>query len=174
MKLRTLVLAVGLIGAGAAQATTYTYIGSFTTDGSTITYADGSSTSNIASYWGNNPAVYSGLEAAALLFGGSASDYALSTVNTSVNNLAWYDGWGDHIGHQYADTYKLDLTGLGYNGCSISGVDCSYSAYSAYISDGFSATNYVYKVAAVPEPESFAMFMAGLGLLGAITRRKQK
>ena len=29
-------------------------------------------------------------------------------------------------------------------------------------------------VAAVPEPESFAMFMAGLGILGLISRRRRK
>lgn len=174
MKLRTLVIAVGLIGASVAHATTYEYVGSFNTNGSTISFADGSVTTQLAPRWTTNPASYSGLDAAALLFGGSVSNYAVSTDRNTVNNLAWYDGWGDHAGHQYDATYKLDLSGLGYNGCSIAGIPCSHSAYSAYIGDGFSGTNYVFRVAAVPEPETYAMMLAGLGLMGGIARRRKQ
>ena len=171
MKPRMLVLSLALIGtcayAGPAQ-----YIGSFTTQGS-ITFADSSTSYVAAPNWWNNPSVYSGLEAAALLFGGSASDYAISTIQGSINHQAWYDGWGDHGGRQFAESYKLDLSGLGYNGCATAGINCDKSAYSAYIHDGFSGTNYVYRVAAVPEPDTVAMLLAGLGILGSVARRRR-
>jgi hypothetical protein len=171
MKLKQIVLVIGLaFGAGAANAD-YTYLGSFTTNGS-VAFADGSTAFISAPAWGTNPPVYSGLDAAALLFGGSSSSYIISTVNSASNpnGMAWYDGWGDHAGHEYAADYKLDLSGLGYNGCSVAGIPCTHSAYSAYITDGFSGTNYVY---AVPEPETYALMLAGLGLMGVIARRRK-
>jgi hypothetical protein len=33
--------------------------------------------------------------------------------------------------------------------------------------------SYTYDVAAVPEPETYAMLLAGLGLVGAIARRRK-
>lgn len=176
---KTVLTAVAAAAAFSAQAATYEYVGSFTTNGYSIFNAGGSASSNPAANWWDNPIVYSGVEAAAYLFGGTAAGYRLSTVFglTAPNGLAWYDGWGDHDGQQFADTYKLDSTGLGYNGCAKAGTDCMYSSYSAYVNDGFSATNYVYRevVAPVPEPETYAMLLAGLGLVaGAVARRRKQ
>jgi hypothetical protein len=163
-----------VLGLAASLASAQTYVGSFSTDGNTITFANGTTSSLPAAYWGTNPAVFSGLDAAALIFGGLASQYAVSTDRQAINNLAWYDGWGDHGGQQYASNYKLDSTGLGYNGCAIAGTNCMYSAYSAYIKDGFSSTNYVFLTAAVPEPETYALMLAGLGFVGAAVRRRKQ
>jgi hypothetical protein len=33
--------------------------------------------------------------------------------------------------------------------------------------------SYIYEAAPVPEPESYAMFLAGLGLIGAMARRRR-
>lgn len=177
MKLKHIALAIAAISTSVAQAATYEYIGSFTTNGSSVFSVAGGASSAPAPYWGTNPPVYSALDAAALLFGGIAGNYAISTVSSdiaSINHMGWYDGWGDHGGRQFAESYKLDLSGLGYNGCESTGINCYNSAYSAYISDGFSATNYVFRVAAVPEPDTIAMLMAGLGLMGAVARRRRK
>lgn len=173
MKFHKIILGA-VIGLAATLASAQTYVGSFTTDGNTITFADGTTSSLAAPRWGTNPAVFSGLDAAALIFGGLASQYAVSTDRQAINNLAWYDGWGDHIGHQYASNYKLDSTGLGYNGCAVAGTSCFYSAYSAYIKDGYSNTNYVFLTAAVPEPETYALMLAGLGFVGAAVRRRKQ
>lgn len=166
--LKKLLVSMALLASTHAGAVTYTYVGSFDTNGG-----------GSAPHWTTNPEVYSGLDAAALLFGGSASDYVISTNASldasTITFTAWYDGWGDHAGKEFAQNYKLDSTGLGYNGCSIAGTDCSLSAYSAYISDGFSSTNYVWRVGAVPEPESIALMSMGLAtLVVARSRRRQK
>ncbi len=171
MKLHRLTILV-LATLGASFASAQTYVGSFTTNGNSVTFADGTTSSNPAPAWGNNPAVFSGLDAAAFVFGGSASNYAVSTDSTSINHQAWYDGWGDHGGQQFAENYKLDLSGLGYNGCAQTGINCGSSAYSAFIQDGYSNVNYVF-TAAVPEPESYALMLAGLGLVGAVARRRK-
>jgi hypothetical protein len=39
--------------------------------------------------------------------------------------------------------------------------------------DGYAKVTYTYDVAAVPEPETYAMLLAGLGLVGAIARRRK-
>jgi hypothetical protein len=55
----------------------------------------------------------------------------------------------------------------------VAGTSCMNSAYSAYITDGFSGTNYVF-TAAVPEPETYAMLLAGLGLIAGMARRRKR
>lgn len=163
-----------VVGLASALSSAQTFVGSFTTNGSVITFADGTTTSRNAAHWTSNPQVFSGLDAAALIFGGTASQYLVSTEREFIDNLAWYDGWGDHAGLKQASSYKLDSTGLGYNGCNVNFTSCTKSAYSAYISDGFSGTNYVYLAAAVPEPETYALLLAGLGVVGAAMRRRQR
>lgn len=39
--------------------------------------------------------------------------------------------------------------------------------------DGYAKVTYTYDVSAVPEPETYAMFLAGLGLVGVIARRRK-
>ena len=40
--------------------------------------------------------------------------------------------------------------------------------------NAFETDNFAYSVTAVPEPESYAMMLAGLGLMGAIARRRSQ
>lgn len=167
----TLAVSVFLaVPAFEASAATYSYVGSWAVN-------DGPN-------WISNPQVYSGQEAAALLFGGSAADYVISTVSNlvaDINFSAWLDGWGDDFtyafsGNPAAQGYSLDITGLGYDGCSIAGTGCFFSAYSAYVSDhGVNLTNYAFKVdavAPVPVPAAGLLLIGAIGGLGFVARRR--
>ena len=110
-----------------------TYIGSFETGDGPV--------------WSDNPPVYSGVEAAALIFGGSPSDYVISTNSNTTDPLtithtAWASSWGVEC-LEVAENYSLDLGAPGYN--DPGGAN---SATSAYVNDWcFSGqTNYVWLI----------------------------
>ena len=91
-------------------------------------------------FWQDNPAVVSGVEEAALLFGGSANEYSTSTSATTVSQTAWHSVLGTSGGVERADDYKLGTT---YN----TGVAGTSS--SAYVSDnatGAAYTNYAWRL----------------------------
>jgi hypothetical protein len=138
-----------------AQATTYTYVGSYA-----VLYGPD---------WVDNPPVYSAVEAAALIFGGLPSDYAIS-INSSQNPMTitftgWYDGWGDHNGNIFAQNYKLDLGEPGYAYPEENG-----AAYSAYVHDGLFDTNYyrnyVWRSEGTPVPLPPTLLLLAPGLIG--------
>src|SRR5690606_29400136 len=77
-----------------------TYVGSFNT-------SDGPN-------WTTNPAALSAVQAAALIFGGSPADYAISTnPNTTdpstITGTAWATSWGISDCQEIAEDYFLDL-----------------------------------------------------------------
>src|SRR5690554_2634009 len=119
---------------------TATYVGSFNTD-------DGAN-------WTTNPPVYSGVEAAAHLFGGSPSDYAISTnPNTvdpsTITHTAWISIWGVGGCHEVAEGYSVDGGGAGYN--DPGGIN---TAASAYVDDNCISnnTNYVWALNTLSTP----------------------
>ncbi|MGZ3376624.1 MAG: PEPxxWA-CTERM sorting domain-containing protein, partial [Phenylobacterium sp.] len=131
-------------------------------------------------YWGYNPPVYSGQEAAAFLFGGVASDYAISTISSDVSQInfeAYYDGWADPYTCGYngpcAQSLHVDVGNDGYE--FPYGLD---NAFSALVSDhGVHLENFAFSVAgggAVPEPASWALMIGGFGLAGAALRRRRQ
>lgn len=162
MKKSILAAAVLLV---AAPANAATFVGSFQVD-------DGPN-------WTTNPAVYSATEAAALLFGGTAADYDISTISAdplSIDNMGWYTTWGISGGQKFHEDFKLDLGGPGYN--DPGGNGSAISAYTADNARGIAYTNYVFRVdalGAVPEPATWAMMLMGFGAIGfAMRRRKDK
>src|SRR5688572_6549717 len=91
-------LAIGLAVSGTVAIAAPVFVGSFEVD-------DGP-------FWTTNPPVFSGREAAALLFGGVPTDYAISTVDNNpanINNMAWYSGWGVPGGTQFGEDFSLDV-----------------------------------------------------------------
>ncbi|WP_412101654.1 hypothetical protein [Comamonas piscis] len=140
----------------AATASAQTYVGSFKVN-------DGPD-------W-NLPTtpVYSALEAAALLFGGAPTDYAVSidpsTTNpATITHTAHYDGWGETCSIQ-AETERVDQDPVGYQLPGGTG-----SARSAYVSDhGCDGVNYVWRIkAAVPPTPVPTLGVFGLMSLGAL------
>jgi hypothetical protein len=143
---------------------------------------------NGAANWGTDPQIYSGQQAAALLFGGSASDYVISTVDSNpadINFMAWYSPWGGS-----SPGYTSQPNG---NGNFPAGVEASQSAFvdyggtgiydtpgdlSSYVLDwaqGPFYTNYAFEAAAVPEPASLTMLGIGaVSLMGYAWRRRKK
>lgn len=141
-----------LAGSAAAQ----TYVGSFQVDQ--------------GPYWFDNPACYSGLDAAALIFGGSPSDYRVSTNPSqdpnTITDTAWYTVIGISGGTEYASNYFLDMNGDGYGGPGWqTGGDVS--AYCWDNAQGADYTNYVWKV---PAPSSAAL----LGVAGLAAARRRR
>src|SRR5690606_2424224 len=95
--------------------------------------------------WGANPPVYTAQEAAALIFGGNASDYAISvdpntTDPNTITNTGWTDSWGDGFAIN-PENYSLDVGDPGY---AVPGG--SATAVSAWVSDhtDFTKINYVW------------------------------
>lgn len=156
------VAASTMLIAGAANAATV-YVGSFQVD-------DGPN-------WTTNPTVYSATEAAALLFGGVASDYDISTVSNlvaDIDNQGWYTIWGIAGGAKFNEDYKLDLGAPGYN--DPGGTNTAISAYTEDNAIGAQYTNYVFRVdgqGAVPEPATWAMMIVGFGAAGSMIRRRK-
>jgi hypothetical protein len=129
--------------------------------------------------WTTNPPVYSAQEAAALIFGGFASVYVISTNPnttdpTTITHTGWYDGWGEPCTEQ-PENFKLDVAPPGYQ--FPGGLDTSWSAY---VSDhGCSQTNYVWRLppAGTPIPTlgewALVALAAAVGLFGIVAVRRR-
>lgn len=142
--------------------------------------------------WPTEPQVLSARETAALLFGGSFTDYAISTnPNTidplTVNNMAWVDGYGNESylfpNTPASEDFKLDVGPVGYSSGDFSAYvfDHDYSSSGPYTPGNTTGNNvnYVWRyetVATVPEPSSIAIFGIGAYVagIGAVRRRRRE
>lgn len=149
---------------GAADAATYTYVGSWTVDQ--------------GAYWGSDTVAYTGQGAAALIFGGSASDYAISTISALVSDInfknwvsVWYAGsFADCSGYPCGRVVAQDFS------TSTGGLYLNPGDTSAYVRDwavGDQFRNYAFKVAEVPVPAGGVLLLAALGGVAALRRRNK-
>ncbi len=123
--------------------------------------------------WGTNPTVYSATEAAALLFGGSATDYVISTRGNSfvsIDHQGWYSVWGVDGGSVHNENFKIDLGAAGYD--SPGGTNSAASAYVFDNARGAQYTNYVFRNEA-PEPASLALVLLAVGA-GLLATKRQR
>ena len=89
--------------------------------------------------------------------------YSLNDAWDGYADVSYYDG--KFLGLTYSNNAMTFVPGA---------IDASTNTFSyvAYVTDGLNSADVIY--AAVPEPESYAMLLAGLGLMGLIARRRAK
>lgn len=124
--------------------------------------------------WGSAPLAHTGQEAAALLFGGVASDYSISTIGIdalAIDNMAWYSVLGLAGGHKFAEDYlasgSTQSLSFYYSGHNFNSGDFNEAA-SAYVDDnaiGSQYTNYAF-ISVVPTPATLALLGIGIACLG--------
>jgi hypothetical protein len=172
-KIKSFVLALGMVCvAGPAMAVNYVYVGSWYVDNGpywAATDANGNYTTP----------VYSGVEAAAFLFGGSPSQYVTSTVSSNpadINFSAWMDGWADSYtygtsGNPAPDTLHVDINNDGLYALPFQ----QDAAFSAYVSDhGLNLENFAFReVNSTPEPSTMLLLASGLAGIGFLRRKKR-
>lgn len=96
-----------------------------------------------------------------------------SPVNKNGANLLGYVTTGDASNNSFA-------TGIGFQRVDALATGIAKSTYTPYADGGTDMRVYLngstltMQVAAVPEPETYAMLLAGLGLIGSIARRRAR
>ncbi|MDP2883152.1 MAG: PEP-CTERM sorting domain-containing protein [Azonexus sp.] len=94
----------------------------------------------------------------------------VASLSMTYNDVSYSlaDAWGP------ADVsyYNGAFLGLSYSNNAMSFIPGMFNTVDAYVTDGLNSADVIY--APVPEPESYAMLLAGLGLMGLVARRRAR
>lgn len=166
------------IAASAAQSVTLTYVGSWWVyDGPLI---------SVQGFESTTTQTYTGQEVAALLFGGVASHYAISTVSDQVADInfsTWIQGWGDPVAYGPSGEipppqgFSFNPDGYGSHAAPFPS-DTVYPAYAHdHFSDPMVAINYAFQITAptsVPAPAALPLLAGSIGCCAILRRYKRK
>ncbi|MDP2230652.1 PEP-CTERM sorting domain-containing protein [Methylotenera sp.] len=81
-------------------------------------------------------------------------------------------GWNDHTKYKFASEYWGNFSHVDLNDASEGRITNGFDIGS--LSDVYETWYIRNSVVAVPEPETYAMLLAGLGLIGFMTRRRKE
>jgi hypothetical protein len=99
----------------------------------------------------------------------------LLTVAPLMNFSMNYGTFGYSLANAWAapdvSYYDGVFLGLSLSNDAMTFVPGTLDKSDAFVTDGFKSADVIY--AAVPEPESYAMLLAGLGLMGVLARRRR-
>ena len=106
------------------------------------------------------------LSAAGIVSNGNGDSLSFTTVTTSSTANSW-------------ETYSTYTGGTGvYAGAqgyaTSSGVLLGWNSQQYYYEQTWTSVSHLEIPSAVPEPETYAMLLAGLGLMGGVARRRQR
>jgi hypothetical protein len=145
-------IAAVTLGACGAQAATYTYVGGWKV-------AAGPS-------WPSVPPAYSGVAAAALIFGGSPTDYATSTMGELAEDIDFRTWVSVYPGSIAAVAQSFARSSGGLYGAK--------GGASAYVNDGsgYILYHFAFRISDdVPAPGVAPLLIAALAGLGFAARR---
>ena len=113
-----------------------------------------------------------------------SATYAVGTAGYAGATTKFADNAAGILNFSNAGTFANNsyISGLSFMRINAIASGTAASVYNTYLDGGNSVKLYldgnnalnIAAVTAVPEPESFAMLLAGLGLMGAIARRRNK
>lgn len=173
MKMKKLAVAlIVALGATVAQATTYNLTTSLNPVAQTGTNNVTGSFSDILNFTVANPytLVAGAVMDVPLSFTLPGGGITVSIADITGLTASLYNGFGavgTALGSQGASDY-LSMSGIlaaGSYSLKITGTGNGQNGYGLYTYTAFAQ--------AVPEPESYAMFLAGLGLMGFVAARRR-